>query len=133
MTGVIGALALKGSKGICHPQDPSSLFQVIFHSGDPPFQAPFQLQRPHFYFLKKKKCIFKPNFLKFWLNFSSRDTSFSKILFPRPQFQAKKISSRDSTFENLGDTYLPKNYLSDHSSLFPNGNLTFKSSDGSIN
>ena len=57
----------------------------FFCSGDPPFQVLFQLQRPHFYFWKKK-LHFKPNFCQLWLNFSSWDTNFSESLFLRPQF-----------------------------------------------
>ena len=71
------ALTLEDSMGICPPQDP--FFRPFFTSGDPPFQALFQLQRFNIYFLegkkkKKKKGIF--NFCQFWLHFSSWDPSF---------------------------------------------------------
>ena len=66
-------------------------FQTIFCSTDLPFQALFQLQRPHFCF-SKYLCIFKPKFCWFWQNFSSWDTSFSENLFP-------KICSRDSSLK----------------------------------
>ena len=94
-----GALTLESGTGTCHPRDP--LFRPIFCSEDPPFKPFFQLQRPHFYFLEKK-CIFKPNFLRFWLNFSSWDTHFSENLFPRPQ---------DPYFWKPGRHIPTKNYL----------------------
>ena len=39
---------------------------------------------------------------------ASETQNFSKILFWRPQFQAKNISSGDPIFENPGGTYLSK-------------------------
>ena len=79
------------------------LFQVILLA---PETCHFQHQRPHFFFFLMH---FEAQFL---LNFCSWDTNFSENLFPRPQFQARKISFGDPTFENLGGTYLPKNLSS---------------------
>ena len=59
----------------------------------PPFQdrffKPFSSSRDPTSVLEKFH-IFKPSFHRFWLKFSSWDTNFSKHLFWRPQFQAKK-------------------------------------------
>ena len=60
-----------------------------FSSTDPPFQALFQLQRPHFHFLIKS-WISRPIFCWFWLNFSSWDTNYGKIYSRDPSFKPKK-------------------------------------------
>ena len=54
------ALTLEGGRGMRCSQD--SLFQAS--PGDPPFQTPFQLQRPHFNFFEKIRH-FKTNFCQF--------------------------------------------------------------------
>ena len=100
------ALTLEGSTRTCCPSDPPPLFRLVFSSGDPPFQAPFHLQRSHFYFLKK---ISSTNLSQFWLNFCSWHTNFSKNLFLRPQFQVKK-SVPETQLLTWGGTYLPKNF-----------------------
>ena len=62
-----GAITLEGSMGTCHPQD--SLFQAIFSSGDPPFQALFVLApKPPPLFFFENKMHFQAQFS---LNFSS--------------------------------------------------------------
>ena len=85
---VIFYLTLEGSMGMCRPLDP--LFRPFFHSGDPPFQALFQLQSLHLNFWRKKRSIFKLNFLRFWLNFSSWDTYFSINPFRRSTLLSSK-------------------------------------------
>ena len=67
-------------------RDPTSIFQEILH-----FQA---------------------QFLLIWLNFSSWDSNFDKNSVRRFQFQAKKSVPETLLFENLGGTYLSKNFLS---------------------
>ena len=55
---------------------------------------------------------FQAQVLQILVKFSSWDTNFSKKFFLRPQCQAKKMTTRDPTFENLGGTYLLNNFLS---------------------
>ena len=78
---------------------------------------PFSSSRDTTSVFGKKKCNFNLHFHRFWLNFSSRDTNFSEKSFRRTQFQVKKISFGDPTFENLGGTYLPKFFFSTPSIL----------------
>ena len=85
------------------PSKPLCQAFFFFRSWRPTISSPFQLQTPISIF--EKNCIFKPNFLWFWL-FSSWNTNCSRNLFPGPTFKPKKISSGDPTFENLGGTYL---------------------------
>ena len=98
-----GALTLEGSIGMCRPLDP--FFRTFFSSGDPPFQALFQLQRPHFYF-SENFAIFSPIFCWFWLNFNFWETHFRKNFILVTPVSSQKISSEDPTFENLGGTYI---------------------------
>ena len=63
----------------------------FFSSGNPLFQALFQFQRPHFYFSKNfafSSPIFSLILAKFQL--LRHTQTYSKNLFGRPQFQAKK-------------------------------------------
>ena len=68
---------------MCHPQDP--LFQAIFSSGHPPFQALSQFQRPHFYLKqtnkqnKKKKTFLSPIFANFGLSLALETQILAKI------------------------------------------------------
>ena len=81
--GGLGALALKGSTGTYHPQDP--LFRPFLVLETHYFKPLSSSWDPTSIFWKKK-CIFKPNFCRSWL---LRHT-FCKNLFPIPWFQAKK-------------------------------------------
>ena len=82
-------------------------FKPFSSSRDSPFQALFQHQRPHFCF-GGKSAFLSPIFSNFGLICSSSNTNFSKNLFPRPQFQAKKSVLETLLLKNLGGTYLPK-------------------------
>ena len=77
-----------------------------------PFFFLWRLTLPIFSFshhaLYKKHAIFKLNFIKFWLSFSSQDTNFIKDFFPKLLASSQTICSVDPTFENLCGIYLPK-------------------------
>ena len=77
------ALTLEVVRGCAALKTP--FFKPDFKSIDPPFQAFFPLRTPHLVFWKN--LAFQDQFLHI---FSSWDTNFSKNLFRRPQFQAKK-------------------------------------------
>ena len=82
-----GAVILEGSTGCSALKTP--FCRPFFSSGNPPFWSTFPAPETQLLFFQKK-CIFKPNFCWFWLDFSSCNTNFSKNSFRRPHFQAKK-------------------------------------------
>ena len=74
-------------------------FWPNFSARDPPFQAVSSSRNP-LPFVEKENLAFQDQFLQILAKMCSRDPSFKA-----------KISSRDSIFENLDGTNLPKTFI----------------------
>ena len=84
---------------MCHPRDYP--FQDFFPLWRPTISSPFSDPETTLIYFFKNFAFLKPNFLRYWLYFSSWDRNCSKNPFPRPYTENINLSKKRVLFDQL--------------------------------
>ena len=110
-----GELTLEGTMGMCCPQDPpfsSHLSLEIHHF------KPFSSSRDPTSIFQEILLTFSSPIFADLAKFQLLGLKFLQKFTPEMPVSSQNISSGDPTFENLGGTYLSKNFMSTPSQLY---------------